>query len=332
MHIIILYKGFFILAFIMIKILQIHNSCLFFNEDLKAECVNDYHNYFCSLIYNVLKKNPQIFINIIVFEDDNMNGYDFKNNNKTIKLWFNYEHTLVLRDGRDTNNAPCGNILTGEKNETYLVRIDNYYHLKNKDIIIDYSIPNIENINQSGLFDDYSKKLVYIAPLLYNLYIKKNNREIQIMTSFMNTEEPRRHMLIDKIKQREIHGYINLKNQFSKNLEKYYHNTRIMINIHQTPHHHTFEELRVLPALCCGIIVICEESPLKEFIPYKDFVIWSSYDEILNVVEDVQQKYDFYWNKIFGDGKFIDVYNHLENNNFNGIFDKIHIIKNNSNI
>jgi hypothetical protein len=76
-------------------------------------------------------------------------------------------------------------------------------------------------------------------------------------------------------------------------------NTKILINIHQTPHHHTCEELRILPALECGVIVISERSPLNELIPYNNLIIWADYDDIIEKTKEVKENYDFFHNKIF---------------------------------
>ena len=79
--------------------------------------------------------------------------------------------------------------------------------------------------------------------------------------------------LLNQIKQKGI-TYINVNNCFEKDkLQTLYKNTKILINIHQTDHHHTFEELRVLPALQCGVLVICEHSPLSNLIPGNDYII-----------------------------------------------------------
>jgi hypothetical protein len=94
--------------------------------------------------------------------------------------------------------------------------------------------------------------------------------------------------------------HININNCFEPNkLEDILKQTKIIINIHQTPHHHTLEELRVLPALECGVIVISEKSPLIETVPYHDLIIWSSYDEIIEKVKEVINNYEFLHNKIF---------------------------------
>ena len=92
----------------------------------------------------------------------------------------------------------------------------------------------------------------------------------------------------------------NINNCFSnEDLKKLYLDTKILINIHQTEHHDTFEELRVLPALLSGVIVISESSPLNNLIPYNDFIIWSSYDNIIETVKKIINNYDDYHNKIF---------------------------------
>lgn len=94
--------------------------------------------------------------------------------------------------------------------------------------------------------------------------------------------------------------HTNINNCFDKNsLQKLYKNTKILINIHQTDDNHTFEELRVLPALQCGVIVICEKSPLNWMIPYNDYIIWAEYDNIVNKMIEVAHNYDHYYDLIF---------------------------------
>jgi hypothetical protein len=91
-----------------------------------------------------------------------------------------------------------------------------------------------------------------------------------------------------------------INNCFETNkLEYILKNTKILINIHQTPHHDTLEELRVLPALECGVIIISEKSALNECIPYNDLIIWANYDYIIEKVNAVINNYYFYHDKIF---------------------------------
>ena len=205
-----------------------------------------------------------------------------------------------------------------DSDEKYLVRIDGYQNLINKNIIIDYSIPNLININKSLRYDDYYNKSIYISALLYKPYFNIDNRNIKLLTTFINTNEPRRHRLLENIKNKNME-HININNCFEKKeLKALYRNTKIIINIHQTDHHHTFEELRVLPALLNGVIVIAEESPLHENIQYHKHVIWSSYDNILDKVVEVENNYEDYYKKIFND-EFLNIVKQLENDNYNNL-------------
>lgn len=279
-------------------IYKIKDSILFYDENIPYYVI-DYYNYIYELLIKIINEENLNLCVIVGNQKIDFDKIKYDISNNLVKISINFEHTLVKKGGRDTFNAPIGNIKTIEGDE-YLVRIDKYNENIKSDIIIDYSIPNVKNISESRLFSDYSKKVLYIAPLLYEEKYFKNNREINCLTTFININEDRRKKLIDNINLRKL-SHININNCFKKDdLEKLYLNTKVMINVHQTEHHHTFEELRVLPALLCGIIVICEESPLKETIPYNEFVIWSSYDKILDCTSDILNNYDFYYNKIFG--------------------------------
>ena len=76
--------------------------------------------------------------------------------------------------------------------------------------------------------------------------------------------------------------------------------TRILINLHQTPSHHTFEELRVLPALLRGIVVIAEVSPLHTSIPYYEYIVWSHINSMATTIRNVSANYNSYYEKFHG--------------------------------
>jgi hypothetical protein len=259
---------------------KINDSILIYRENL-----DDYYQYIVELIKKVIEKKKII----ITLGEENSENYE-----NSIKIKINYEHTLVKEGGRSVpDHTPFGDIKYGNKN--YLVRIDRYGHLDDSNIIIDYSCPNIKNVKSCPIYESFSKKHIYISPSLYNVYFLKENRNITTLTTFINTCEPRRCKLLQNLT-----NHINVNNCFETlsmiNLLK---NTKIIINIHQTPHHDTFEELRVLPALECGVIVISENSPLSELIPYNDLIIWSDYDTIIEKLKEVIENYDIYHDKIF---------------------------------
>lgn len=285
-------------------IFQVNKSFIGYNEDIPMY-VHDYFYHIVSIISKILNSN-NISINVIVG-----GCYDsFNNDLKTIKIYINYEHTLVLKGGRDTEGSLEGIIKTNDL-DNYLVRID-FNSMNDADIIIEYSMPNIENITTSNLYPEISNKLVYIAPALYDQNWVEKNREINVLTTFIRTCEPRRARLLENLKQQNIR-HINVNDCFEKKrLEELYGNTKIIINIHQTDHHHTFEELRVLPALLCGCIVICEDSPLKELVPYHNYLIWVKYDEIVKTCIKVQNNYHHYYNQLFGNKDMLFFETNLE--------------------
>ena len=297
-------------------LLLIGDSCVYIDIDINY--INYYIKYIVELLKLIIIKN-NLHINIIIG-----NGfYNFNNDNKLIRININWEHTLVKKNGRSIMpNCLEGKVLTNTA-EPYMVRIDRYEELNNADIIIDYSIPNMYNIYSSNSYNNFYKKMLYISPVLFD-YDSQNyeykQRRINVLTTFINTNEPRRRTLLDNIKMANI-DHININNCFDKiQLEELYLNTKIIINIHQTEHHDTFEELRCLPALLSGVIVISEYSPLNNLIPYNDLIIWSSYDNIIDTTNNVINNYDYYYKKIFGKKQTLNV---LHKNNLIKIENKV---------
>lgn len=258
----------------------------------------DYVDNVFTLVKSIITNNLDVKINVVIGNDTNFN---FENDYKIVRININFEHTLVKKGGRSVpSNTPEGKITYNNGNEKYLVRIDNYNKLMESDIIIDYSVPNIRNVAESALFDEFSNKHIYIAPNIYNSFnINPSNRNINILTTFINTQEPRRQALLEDMKNRNLSN-VNVNNCFEKDkLQSLYKNTKLLINIHQTNEHNTFEELRVLPALENGVIVVCEKSPLMEVVPYKNLVIWCEYNEIISTTTKILENYEENHKKIF---------------------------------
>jgi hypothetical protein len=279
---------------------------LFFNKE-HDKVLREYYLYIAKLIENNCKNNNH---NIIL---GNYN-YDFENGT-TLKIDIQCEHTLVKKGGRGTKSAIEGKV--PYNNDKYLVRIDKLDYLESLDFIIEYSLPNIENIKLSGVYDNYLKKIIYISPLIYEINNLTIENRTKIITLILNQNEVRRHQLIKTLLP--ITNYENINDCFSKEcLEKVYKETKILVNIRQTEHHDTFEELRVLPALLNGVIIISEDVPLREKIPYNEFIIWCKYDEIFNIIKEIENNYEYYWNSIFND-QFYNVINEMKLNNCNNI-------------
>jgi len=292
---------------------KISKGAIYYNNQ-QPKFTREYY-YYCVKLLKSYLINSNKEINIIFGEYE----FDFQNELRTLKIDFQYEHTLVKQEGRGSETFQRGKIKDVE--DFYLVRIPNYENLQKNDIVIEYSIPNIINIQTSELFTEYSKKLVYIAPVIYDIQNPSmESRNINCITMFYDIYQERRRKLLENIYTNGINS-INVNNCFSKSdLYNLYSNIKIMLNIHQTPHHHTFEELRVLPAILNGVLVICEDSPLKEKIPYNDFIIWSPYDKIIDKLKEVENDYVGYWERIFGDGRLGKIHKRLEIENKENLF------------
>ena len=104
----------------------------------------EYYDYIVGLIKNWLSLND-LKINVI------LGNYtvNFNNQNKTIKIDIQCEHTLVVDGGRSVNDKIFGKV---ECNDGfYLIRIDNFNYYNNLDLVIEYSLPNIHNISTNDI-------------------------------------------------------------------------------------------------------------------------------------------------------------------------------------
>jgi hypothetical protein len=247
------------------------------------EYVVEYRSYTISLLREVIPPSS-----IVTLEAPQINLL-----RKSIRIGINYEHTLVRDGGRNSSDSSFGIIsVLGNRNQKYLVRVVNRTYLETCDIVIDYSIPNIFNVQSSRRFPKLTESHVYIAPCLYPIEWNLGNRTIDILTTFLNPDIPRRKVFLETC--------TNVSNCFGgKELCDLYKRTKILINVHQTDDHHTAEELRILPALQNGVIVVSEESPLSDMIPYGHLVIWAPYGSLLETAKNVLATYEQTFTNLF---------------------------------
>lgn len=247
--------------------------------------VADYRGYVLSLLRQVIPSSSSVFLECLAGAA----------NKHVFRIGINYEHVLVRPGGRDSDNSVSGIIrVIDDRSTCYLVRVVNLHYLSACDIVIDYSIPNIFNMQSSRKFPDLSKKHVYIAPCLYPIVWGQQERTIDLLTTFLNPDLPRRKHFSESC--------VNISDCFSADkICALYQKTKILINIHQTNDHHTVEELRILPALRNGVLVVCEDSPLRDMVPYHSMIIWASYDTILETAKKTLEVYEETWKRTFTD-------------------------------
>jgi hypothetical protein len=262
--------------------------------NLESSIVRDYYEFIVGKISNL----PKI-------DDYAIQGWEIFDTKEKKVIFINYEHNLVSPVEHYYANLIGKIPMINNPMYNYLVRIDRLDKLIQSEYYIEYSKPNIENIKSCDQLYPFLNKIIYIPPLLCDYSPNSDNRnDYDIITSFyiLNPQgRPRRKLLHDSLSSK-FEKYFNIPGAFGDELyNTYYKRSKILVNVHQTDNHHTFEELRVLPALLNGLIVVAENSPLKESIPYSEYIVWCDYSEIVDKTKEVLDNYESYYQKIHGE-------------------------------
>lgn len=284
------------------KLEKINESFLLTDKNPSLH-ISEYYHYCVDIIKKELT-GLEIPINVNL----DLPTYDFNNGLKTFNIGLQYEHTLVKKNGRGLNYIFESKTKTDD-GENYLIRIDKFPYLTDRDIIIDYSLGNLKHISTNPDLSGYLSKCKYIPLLNYELNLNTEGRT-DIISNF-SAWNNRRSNFLTKIKK-SVTNFQNLTDCFKKEqILNQYGKTKILVNVHQTEEHHTLEELRIIPALTQGVIVISEKVPLIESIPFKEHIIWSDYNNLENTTLEVINNYNYYHKQIFNE-KFVNLINHLK--------------------
>lgn len=225
----------------------------------------------------------------------------FGNTQRTLRIDMQFEHTLVRPGGRDSENAEPGTTPLPDGSGRYLVRVANAAYLCSLDTCVEYSRPNVVHVGGSARFADLAARTALVAPLLYPPRFDAGGRDVALISLMFDERQPRRRRFLDEARGAAL-PLRNVRGLFDAvALRGLYDRTGILVNVHQTDHHHTFEELRVLPALLRGVIVISEDVPLREQIPYHRSIVWSSRDALVETIRHVLANVDAYRESLFGD-------------------------------
>lgn len=289
----------------------VNGTRLIFNSR-HDEVIRDYYLYVVRLV-------AQAAMHVRLDADIVFGNYESwsRGGRPQFKIDFQIEHTLVKKGGRGAEHAPEGLVpVPGAAGRRYLVRVQGLDRLERADAVIEYSRPNLVNVQSSGLYPELVGRLHYIAPLVYPveaLPAVGGHRDLEIITLFGNPDEPRRRALLD-ILQRWNPICRNIRGRFD-DIRSIYSRTKILVNIRQTDHHDTLEELRVLPALLSGVIVISEDVPLRNEVPYRDFILWAPLHKVPDLVAEVFNNYEQYWDRLFASGDLRECLANLEQEN-----------------
>jgi len=206
-------------------------------------------------------------------------------------------------------------------NKIQFIRLINLTIWSYSQIDLDYSICNTIHVSKT-VSPLVANRVVYFPALFYEFNPFTNIRNHDIITHG-NFKTPRRVPYIEKLKKLNL-NVTNIENVFTfeDNLELF-KNTKIIINIHAVDHHGTFEELRCLPALLCGCIIISEDCYLKEYIPYHEYIVWTSLENFSTVVKIVYDNYEFYYDLIFNQGNLKNIIDNMRGDSENRLLDKL---------
>ena len=165
------------------------------------------------------------------------------------------------------------------------------------DHIIDYSIANQNNILGSSLKALYSRKSYYIAPLIGASGVTRIPRKAcKVVTMFGQPEQGRRGKILRVLRQSGIE-VTNIRNfdDYSAAFE----DSAVLVNLAQKSYLQTPEELRILPALLQGLLVITEDNPFLDQLPYRDFVISALVPDLPKTIMEVTDNYRRVWERTF---------------------------------
>jgi hypothetical protein len=183
----------------------------------------------------------------------------------------------------------------------------------------------------SGHFhQDMLSKIVVIPPMQFpyfktlssnHFHHKLHSSTVSIITTSYFLDGRRKEMVSRLEKEAKI--VVSNINNFSTDQDAadIYGNASILLNMHQRVEFNTAEEFRILPALLRGAVVISEDVPLRETIPYHRYIIWySGPQDVVEVVSKVYHNYAYYFNRIHGPTSgLMELLQEMEEDSYNAL-------------
>jgi len=257
--------------------------------------VRAYYRYCVALFRAALQRQPQAVH--LVFGD-------YPAGRSTLplrRIALQIEHTLVKPGGGDSEGARVSATPLPRGEGRYLARLLHHRALAAADLVLDYSQVNLLHLRNAGGFEDVLDHTAVVAPLLHEQQFARDGRDRPCLTLFSDAGKGRRGRFLAAARARGL-PVANLKRCFdTPSLQAQYRRTRVLVNLRQSDHHETIEELRILPALQSGVIVVSEDAPLRQAVPYARFIVWAQYEHLVEQVAEVLADYDRWHARLFGD-------------------------------
>lgn len=207
------------------------------------------------------------------------------------RIGFQFEHTLVRPGGGDSAGAPPSRTPLAGGTGVYLARLLHREALARCDAVIEYSHANRVHLERSGGFEAHLARSIVVAPLLYRLDTGAGHRRQRMITLFSDEREGRRARFLDEARAAGL-PLVNRRRAYAAgSLQRLLRDTRVLVNLRRSDDHHTIEELRILPALLCGVVVVSEDGPLRELLPYARHIVWAPREHLVETVRAVDADY-----------------------------------------
>lgn len=217
---------------------------------------------------------------------------------KSLRIVVQPEQTITSSSESDQIFAQSKTI-DPANGKPYFVRIlGDFDGFAEADFIFEYSATNLAHVLNSDLAPLYRDRAIYIPPLIGFPDHERTIRSAPtISTMFGGPGVGRRADMLAEMHKRGIHS----TNIFNKiDYKKAFQDVAIMLNYRQFSSFHTLEELRVLPSLVQGCIVVTEDAPLLTNVPYSEFLEVATELQFVDKVQHVAEHYEEVWGRVFG--------------------------------
>ena len=261
-----------------------------------------YINYISKLILSVATSEQ---CSLDFYLDDPLSKPIYPIQPGALVITLQLEHVIAKAGGRSNDETELFDTIDKEgAKSSYLTRLLRLNEHCRANAIIDYSILNKRQILKTRALEDLHCKYFSVMP---GHWISVEQKQMMptptVITSFYDVKQERRAKILNTISEtgisiNNIRGFVT-----EKQIAQAYQQGTILVNIRQTDHYHTLEELRILPAILQGCIVISEIAPDYQSLPYHESVIWSTYENIPKTVLDVSARFNAVWWEKFGNQK-----------------------------
>jgi hypothetical protein len=281
-----------------------------YTEQSKKKFFFDYINSIIYTYKNIYKNNEHGEIEII----EDFNDLHIKINQNHSKDRFIFLQTIPLLFKNNDKRIYFINTEQLSKSE-WVERISNYPpNIK----IIDYSLTNIQYL------EPYRTPIYYLPYTVNSQEIMDFPKIYDICTVMGCLGNYRSHIL-NQLIEKNI-KYTSIEDKYGMERDEILFQHKILLNIHFNERFEVFEEMRCNRCILNKMIVITQKSKTIEnggaFQKLRNHMIECEYDELVDTVIDVSNRYEEYYHKLFDNFNLKEITQEYEKE-FGNTFDEI---------